>query len=272
MALYSDQHIHSLHSFDSKAKMADMADAAIKNKLSHITFTEHVDYDFPKSDKVPKGAFECNIDSYLYDLLCLREKYGNDLAIGFGVEVGLKESAESKNKNLVSSYDFDLVIASQHLLNNIDTYDAKCFDGLTDKQAISGYFEEMIKNIKSFNDFDVLGHMDYIVRTLPGGEGVYKPSDHLDYIDEILLYLINNQKSLEINTSALNKGFKNSNPHADIVKRYKEKGGELITIGSDAHSPENVGGNFAVANDILIDNGFKYMTVYCKRVPQMVKL
>ena len=72
-----------------------------------------------------------------------------------------------------------------------------------------------------------------------------------------------------INTSPLNKGLSQTNPCPEIVKRYRELGGEIITIGSDAHTAVNVGGHFDAARDILLSSGFKYYTVFTDRKKEM---
>lgn len=272
MAILADQHMHSEHSFDSEAGMDKMIESAINKGLNQICFTEHNDYDYPVSENFPKDCWNCNVDAYLYDLLTTRDNYEGKIKVNFGLEVGLQESCVEKNQMLVNSNMFDFIIGSIHLVNKIDTYEPVYFEGKSTKQAIDEYFEAMLKNIKLFNDFDVLGHMDYIVRTLPAGEDAYKPSDYTDYIESILDFLIKNGKGIEINTSALVKGFKMPNPHMNIIKRYKEKGGEIITVGSDAHTPENIAGKFNVAEDILKAAGFDYYTVFKYRIPTNVKL
>ena len=84
-------------------------------------------------------------------------------------------------------------------------------------------------------------------------------------IDPILSYLIDNEKGIEINTAGLTKGLKDANPCKDIIKRYRELGGEIITIGSDAHKPEDVGANFNDAKKLLIDAGFSHFNVFSGR-------
>lgn len=273
MAILADQHIHTNHSFDSKIPMEAQVLSAIEKGLNHICFTDHNDFDYPVSEDYPEGAWELNTDSYLYELLSLRGKYKDKIQIGFGIEIGLQESCFRKNAILARSHEYDFIIGSIHLVNNIDTYDPKFYEGKTIDEAIKEYYQTMIKNIKQFNNFDVLGHIDYINRKLPGGEGAYDFSKYIDYTDEVFDILLENEKGIEINTSAVKKyGFKNPNPCIDLVKRYKEKGGEIITVGSDAHVPENIAGRFDVAEEILKACGFKYISVFKDRVATYEKI
>ena len=88
MAILADQHIHTNHSFDSKTPMEAQVLSAIEKGLNHICFTDHNDFDYPVSEDFPEGAWELNTDSYLYELLSLREKYKDKIQIGFGIEIG----------------------------------------------------------------------------------------------------------------------------------------------------------------------------------------
>ena len=91
-------------------------------------------------------------------------------------------------------------------------------------------------------------------------------------MDEILHRLAESGKGLEVNTGALPHKLKELNPCTDIIKRYRELGGEIITVGSDAHSPERIGEGFDRAADILKSCGYKYYAVFAGRKPEFVKL
>lgn len=272
MPILADQHMHSSYSFDSKSSLREMVESAIAKGLTHINITEHNDFEYPESEMFPKGSWDLNVDSYLYELLKLRSEYEDKITIGFGIEIGMQECAFRKNAVLGRSHEFDFVIGSIHLVNGIDTYEPRYFEGKTVKQAVDEYYEAMLRNLRQFTNFDVLGHMDYIARTIPGGESNYNAMDYKNYIDEVINILLENEKGIEINTSSLwKKGFSQPNPCIDIVKMYKEKGGEIITVGSDAHKPENIAGAFDVAEDILKECGYKYYSVFKDRIPTYVK-
>ncbi len=272
MAILADFHLHSEHSTDSQAPIADMIQAAVNKGLKSICFTEHMDKGFPGCEKYPAPAFEVNVDSYLYDLLTKKKQFEKDIEVYFGLEMGLQESAFRDNAIIAKSHEFDFIIGSIHLVDGKDPYDPDFFKEVTGKAAVTNYFKATLANIKKFQNFDILGHMDYIARKLPEGEDFFKPSDYSDLLDEILTFLIENEKGIELNTSPLVKGFKNPNPHIDILKRYKELGGDRITVGSDAHKPENVGAKFDVAEEILKSLGYKYYCVYSNRIANYQKL
>lgn len=273
MPIISDFHMHSSFSTDSDTPLRDMVESAISKGLTKICITEHQDHGYPYNSTFPEQSWMLNVDSYLYELLNLREEYKDKIDIGFGIEIGMQEHVLRENAITARSHEFDFIIASIHVVNGYDTYDHKYFDGRNVDDCVRDYFKATLNNIKKFNNFDVLGHCDYIVRTVPGGESVYSYNKFSDCIDPILEYLIENEKGIEINTSQLRKdGFKNPNPCPDIIKRYKELGGEIITIGSDAHVPRDVAGKFNEAEEILKAAGFSYYTVFSQRVAEFIKI
>lgn len=268
MAIIADSHLHSYFSGDSNTPMTEIIESAIQKGLKIITFTEHMDYDFPISEQDPPGHFEVNTDSYLYELLKNRSKYEDKIKILFGIELGLQPSCVRKNIMLQKSHEFDFIIGSAHLCHGKDPYYKDFYEGRTEHEAFVEYFNSVIENINAFHYFDVLGHLDYISRYCPSKGADYHYVDYADLLDEILRLLISNEKGIELNTSNLWRGYSEPNPSVDIIRRYKELGGEIITIGSDSHNVSNVGACFDTARDILINVGFKYYCIFENRLPE----
>jgi histidinol-phosphatase (PHP family) len=159
-----------------------------------------------------------------------------------------------------------------HLLQNRDPYYKYAFEGLTDTQAYRLYFETYLENIKIFHDFDALGHLDYVVRYGRDKEKSYRCADYWDVLDEILKNLVEYDKALEINAAGYRKNLGFPNPHGDIIKRFKELGGDKVTVGCDAHKPSHIGWGLKQAEDLLLDCGFRYYTQYKQRRPEFVKI
>ena len=269
--------MHSHHSGDSEASMESMIERSIELGLDTICFTEHQDFNYAKSPEgeteyCDENAFMLNSDSYLYELLGLREKYRDKIRIEFGVEVGLQKSCVKKNLIFCRDHEYDFIIGSLHLVDGQDPYYKQFFEGRDEKDVLKQYFTEYLENIKKFHNFDVLGHLDYIVRYLPSGTREYNYADYGDIIDEIFRYLIDNEKGIEINTKAMSKGMKEFHPCIAALKRYRELGGEIVTVGSDAHKPENIADHFDKVPDVLKEAGFNYYCIYENRLPEYHKL
>ena len=164
------------------------------------------------------------------------------------------------------------MIGSFHLLDGKDPYYPDSFPELGDRELYRAYFQEIERNLRKFHSFDSLGHLDYVVRYGKRKEQDYKWREYMDEIDAILRLLIRYQIALEINTGGLKYGLGLSNPHPEILKRYRELGGELVTVGSDAHEPRYIGYGFDVVKDLLGHAGFRYYTRFENRRPVCVPL
>lgn len=271
MAIKADYHMHSSFSGDSNAPMEDMAKRALELGLTHICLTEHYDPDYVY-DFGEEGMFELNTDSYLYELLKVKNKYAGQIEIGFGVELGLQPHLKKQLALYAKSYDFDFIIGSSHICNRKDPYYPDFFEGRSEDKAHHEYFEAVLECVKSLPYFDVYGHLDYVVRYGPTKNDGYTYQKHSDVFDSILTTLIDNEKGLEVNTGGFRSGLNQPNPCTDILKRYRELGGEIITVGSDAHEPKDIAADFDKVCDILKECGFRYYCVFRNRIPEYLKL
>lgn len=272
MSITADVHVHTTYSGDAKATMDEMIQKAISLGMKQICFTDHNDFDYPYREHDKPDMFLLNTDAYLFDILRAREKYAGQIKILFGVELGLAPEIKRKNLILAKSHEFDFIIGSSHLCHGRDPYYADFYENRDEKSAYREYFESILENVKGFTQFDVYGHLDYVVRYGPTKNANYKYEDHADVIDEILRILIENEKGIEINTGGFRCDIGTTNPCREIVKRYKELGGEIITVGSDAHSTEYLQDHFEDAAQMLKDIGFKYYCVFENRIPEFIKL
>ena len=266
--MYSDYHIHSHNSFDSEQDSEEIIKRCIELNMEEMCFTDHNDFNWP----IDGENFDLDTKKYYEELLPLRDRYANKIQVNIGVKCGLDSSNKALNMALINYNPFDFVIGSCHIVDSMDPYYPEFFEGRTDRSAFERYFEVLCESIDSFIDFDVLGHLDYIVRYSPNKAANYSPSDYSDYIDYVLKKIIENGRGIEINTSALAKGLAFTNPCPEILSRYKELGGEVITIGSDAHKAPFIGSYFDKAGELLLKAGFSYYTVFTERKPTFKKL
>lgn len=266
--MYSDSHMHTRYSKDSSANPEEMIEAAVKMGLPSICFTDHMDKDY----FVDGEEFVFDLQKYFEEMSDLKERYKEQIQIRIGVEIGLQPHLKDYYAELTQKWPFDFVIGSIHVVDGKDPYYPEFFEGKSDAKAYLETMEETIKNIKIFSDFDTLGHLDYVVRYGKNQAKEYAYQTMSDQIDEILRYLIQNGKGLELNTAGLKYGLSFAHPHPDVLKRYQELGGEIITIGSDGHKPEHIGYDFDKIKAILSKCGFKYYTEFIKRKPKFLKI
>lgn len=276
LSIRSDCHMHTEFSTDSQASVRSMLDAAAECGLDAVCITDHMDLDFPpqEGEVIAPGEtpFLFDADAYFRTLAPLKEAYGGRLDVRIGIEIGLQPHLGERYRELVRDYPFDYVIGSVHLIRGLDPYYGKFFEGRPDAEAYREAFRETLRCLDGVSDFDALGHLDYVVRYGKYQAEEYSYRMFADEIDAILKKLIDMGKALEMNTAGLKYGLGFPNPHPDVMRRYRELGGESVTVGADAHRPEHVGYDFSLAADILKSCGFRYYTEYIGRRPVSVKI
>ena len=263
-----DTHMHSQFSGDSDAPQEDMILTAIDAGLRGICFTDHLDIDYPDD----ATAFLLDLPNYTASVLALQNKYHDKFPVLLGIELGLQPHLADVHQDLLAQYPFDFVIGSSHVVHGFDPYYPAFYEGRKETDCYREYFESILENIHAFDGFDVYGHIDYVVRYGPTKNVNYDWKQYQDVIDEILKLLIEKGKGIEINTGGFKYGLGHPSPTEDIICRYRELGGEIITIGADAHAPQHIGFDFKKVPDILKNAGFDYFTVFKNRNPEFIKL
>ncbi len=263
-----DYHNHTNFSADCEATAESMIEKAIELGLSYLCITDHMDPDmnFPDMD------FTFDLPEYFSKHREWNERYGDKINILTGIELGLQPHIGKDLQQILASGQFDFVIGSAHLCDGIDPYFPEYWEGKTEYQGTYRYFEYMLECINAFDDFDVFGHVDYIVRYGPTKAENYSYQKYKEILDEVLKSLISKNIGLELNTAGLKYGLGFAHPHTDILKRYRELGGEIITVGSDGHKPEHLAYDFHKVPDILKEAGFTYYTMFKDRKPEFIKL
>lgn len=265
--MYKDCHVHTKISHDGISFMQDYLNISAQKGVDEITFTEHYDV----YDGLKTNLKTLDVANYFSSYQKVKETANTK--INFGIEIGLQPDISNNVKNLVSNYPFDFIIGSSHITCKKDmAMDKSFFYGLTRKEAYLRYFNEVLQNIKIYDEFDVYGHLDYVVRY--GGYGI-KTIEYLEFadiLDAILLELIKKDKGIEINTSGLRYGLPYPHPNIEIIKRYKELGGKIITIGSDAHKVEDLAKDFDLVYDILRSLNIGEIAVFHNRIPNFISI
>ena len=259
-----DFHMHSRVSFDGRDTGETLAKAALVKGLKEICFTDHLDYD-------PLGQMGC----MAFDTATYSAEYDHleipGLTIRRGMEFGMTTDNVAQFKEDLRRRPFDFVLGSIHFVDDLDVYFEPWWRGKTVFQAERRFLEATLECVQIHDDFDVLAHLTYISKTPchPAPRPV-PYAEHRELIDGILKVLADKGKGLEMNTSGLDRcgGFL---PTADIFRRFKELGGEVITVGSDAHTADRVGQYSFEACDILKDI-FGYVCTFENRKPVFHKL
>ena len=270
--MFYDSHTHTLNS-DGRNTVDEMCDTAIKKGIFGISITDHADMNF---------FFERNtlekINKSIADIEAAKCMFGDQLKIFSGVELGEYLYNPILAKKVLSSNEFDTILCSVHYLPDGKwsvPYNRVNFatEGTDEEnhQYIDQYFDLLLKTVSAF-DFNVLAHIICPARYMTHKYG--RITDIMKCKDKICLILkeiIKKQAALELNSIGLN-----TKPYAkqyeEVLRLYRELGGRLITIGSDAHSAEGIAVNFDLAKQILESCGFTSYCYFEKKEPITIKL
>ena len=268
--MLSDFHVHTSFSADSKTPAREQIEAAIRLGMKEICITDHHDYGTKEMSHID---YTVDIPSYFQALQELAHEYRDRITIRSGIELGLMLREKDHLETLAASIPADFIIGSNHFIDGYDVYDKNFYaDNGSEQAAYLRFFESSLSRVKALDCFDSLGHLDYVVRYGPTKNANYRPADYMDLIDEILRTLIHKGKALECNTAGFKYGLGHLHPYEEILKRYHDLGGELLTVGSDGHRPHEVGGYFEQTTEILKSCGFRYYTVFRGRKPEFLPL
>lgn len=264
-----DSHVHSSFSGDSEMPAETACDTAIRLGLEGIAFTDHLDIDYPDFDV----SFLIDFEQYTSVMDGIKSRFDSRLKVLKGVEVGIQPHVIEETDETVKKHDFDFVIASIHIIDRLDPYCGEYFKNKTSKHhAFMRYLEEILLSVTRFDNFDVVGHIGYIRRYCSYEDRTLRYADYSDIVDSILKTAISKDKGIEVNTSGFRGDLNSPIPDFDIITRYRELGGEILTMGSDAHAPGHIALNFPYVKDMLKSIGFKYLTHFEKRVPVFDKI
>ena len=269
-----DTHTHSQFSIDGKRTTVQAsALSAYEKGLAGICFTEHYDFFVPLDECCTETIQPQDFDilGQQAEIDRVQGLYTDGFKVLKGIEVGMSEESREKAAEVMSANSFDQIIASVHYLEKSDPYYGGYFKGKDCRQAYGNYLETIYREAIALKDFDIIGHYDYVARYAPYPQDSITYKEFGDIFDTLFRYLIENGKGLEINTKSCtgSKGRKTVIDQ-DILIRYREMGGEIISLGSDSHIATCVADGFAQAAAMLRSLGFRWTSHYEKR--QLVQL
>lgn len=259
-----DFHMHSDFSEDCSTPMEATIESAIAKGFSQICFTEHVDYDYPD----PDFTFDLDTVNYEKKIREMQEKYAGQITVKKGIEIGIQPHLFERYHKLLNKESFDFIICSMHASDKKDLHNGDFFAGRTPEEAYQFYYEELLYCVERFDRYSILGHIDLVKR--------YKKLDSdrnfHDIIGEIFKTIIPKGKGIEVNASGFAYGLGSPMPSRDILELYYDLGGEIITIGSDAHKAEHVGHRFDEILAMLVDIGFENIATFTNEEPTLHKI
>ncbi|MDI3342069.1 MAG: histidinol-phosphatase HisJ family protein [Sphaerobacter sp.] len=260
-----DYHVHTRFSFDGRLPLDAVCEAALARGILEVCTTDHADF-------VP-GDAGCGYfqpAAFFAELEQCRARYDGRLTLRAGVEIGEAHRYPAEVARLTAGFPFDFVIGSLHYVGDDFVMTPRYFAERSAREAYTAYFTELLALARA-GDFDVLGHLDVPKRY---GVAVHGPFDERDYEEEIRAVLracIERGIGIEINTGTTRRAGVPS-PGPEALRWYREMGGEILTIGSDAHRAEHIGYELAQAVALARAAGFTHLTRFEARQPRFIPL
>lgn len=262
-----DYHTHSNYSSDGHNTIMEMCQSAIKKGLKEIAITDH----FEPSLADERCMFY-NQKGYWAYMTKAKNAFRDKLRIKLGVELGQPHLFSEATESLLKDFPYDYVLASVHKLPEGMDVSELDYSSIGEEELCSMYLQQ-IRHLILWNNFNCIGHLDLIKRY---SAAVYKRNISLtcqyELLKEVLRLAIVSGKGIEINTSGLRQAPKETLPGLDVLKLYKELGGEILTMGSDAHFAEDVGKGLDIALAQAREAGFRYITVFTDRKPEWISI
>ena len=259
-----DMHTHSDNSPDAHHSVSLLCEHAIKRGVRGVAITDHCE-----CNAFYRDGYNITYLQSLFETAKARSIFEGQLIVLLGIELGQPTHDFKIASKIVSRASLDFVLASMHnLKNRQDFYHLDYKKSENDPHTLLlEYFDELLDTI-SWGNFDSLAHLTYPLRYITGRDKIQVDINRYgEQIEQVLKGLIEKGKALEINTSGLRGEMGVTLPDIDIIKWYKELGGELITIGSDAHSAADIGSGIDTGMTFAKEAGFKYITLYKQRTP-----
>ncbi len=262
-----DYHMHSTYSIDGHNTIMELCKSAVNRGIREIAITDHFE---PCISDVNCSYYDQK--GYWADITKAKQAFKGKLKIKLGVEMGQPHLFPKVSNDILADFPYDFVLASAHKLPKGMDVSAVDYTRISEEEVCAMYLRQL-KDLVSRSDFDCIGHLDLIKRY---SAAVYKKNITLacqyELLKEVLKLTISQGKGIEINTSGLRQTPKETMPGLDVLRLYRELGGEILTMGSDAHFAEDVGKGVAEAAEQATEAGFRFITVFNSRRPEMVSI
>lgn len=264
-----DYHTHTHASPDGFHSAQEMAEAAVRAGLSELVITDHFDV---AEEPIPEYAdFVFDLEKLKREVYAAAAAYRGRVTVKLGIELGQGHHIPEMAQELLSGAEFDFVLGSLHNLYRQTDYYFVDYASADLAALIQAYTEDLYRMAASA-DFDVAAHLTYPLRYIKSYDPNFDLRPFYDDFAQVMKKLIERGKGLEVNTSTLRKGLGFTMPPDGLLRLYRELGGEILTVGSDAHTTQDVGCDIAGTRRHLAELGFRYLAVYERREPRFLNL
>ena len=268
MRLY-DQHTHSRNSRESGtiSSVEELCRSGMEAGLSGIVVTDH--YDIRRR---PREVVTEQLRDSVEEILQTRERLDDRFYLGLGIELGEGHHDRSESAAAVALGDFDLVLGSLHNLRDMRDFYYIGKDRIDKRGLFRQYLAEQMEMLH-WGGYDVLAHLTYPFRYYMLGVDTPDIREFEEELRVLFTRMAEQGKGLEVNTSGLCRPeHGRTMPELWELRLFRACGGEIVTVGSDAHDHHHVGNGIAAGTELLREAGFCYQALYRQRKPDMIPI
>lgn len=277
-----DCHTHTQFSMDSEADINECIEKAVSLGLSAYAITDHCECNawyekehYTDTDNMDWFNYSADFENSVNAVTALKEKYGKKINLICGVEMGQATQDTEIAEKIASDKRLDFIIGSMHQIKSEKDFYYIDYENMSMDEIYSlleRYFKEVYQMCR-MDCFDVLGHLTYCMRYMKCRNGINPDISRFDdIIAECFRTLAHNGKGIEINTSGIRQGFGDVFPSLKYVKLFKDMGGEIISVGSDSHTPEDIGMNISDGIEVAKNAGFSRLCYFRERKPHFINI
>ena len=267
-----DLHVHSNVSDDCTAPMEESVQRAIALGLDGLCFTDHLNLIIPQTSDQPDPNGFLDWQKSYEKIQKVRESYGSRLEILHGMELAELTLDEERGRSFLTAPGIDYLLCAAHMARGFPDFYWMTFPDLAFcKHIMALYLDENIRLAK-LQLADVLAHIGYPNRYMIHQGFSVDIMDYEGQLRQLFTLMVQSGQGLELNTSGLRQGADMTFPHLPALKLYRACGGEIVTIGSDAHKAKDVGSHIKDGEELLRQAGFRYTTIFRQRKPHFIKL
>lgn len=272
MALLTDFHVHTEISHDGRSSWYDMVMAEYRAGVRYLCVTDHCDTVHWRTRELNPGCLEIpRREREMFEQY--RDLLPRDLNLRLGMEAGEVHYHPELLPRLTEAPWLDFILGSFHITKQYGDYYLLDYGDPAFRAELWDIYLDNLQQIADLDFFDVMAHIGYWRRYAwkQGIDEGLSLERHGDRVEALLKTLIRNGRGVEVNCSGLRDGC-GPFPSEEILRLYRSLGGEIVTVGSDAHRTEDAAKCVAEGHELLQSIGFRYVTVFTRHRPEFIPL
>ncbi len=260
-----DYHLHTLFCNHATGGMERYIQSAIDLGLQEICFLDHLT--FQEAGQY-NAMFPLEVPMYVNAARRLARQYRDRISVRVGLEIDFSPRHADQCRNIVNTFDFDVVGSSVHFIDGEDVVSKRSAwaRGELSAEEVYPQYISILESMLDYDYFDVVCHLD-LPKKYNDRPSTRAVNGFLDLLEKIR----EKDLAVELNTSGFHYPVKETFPSPELLGRCAALHIPVVT-GSDAHAPDSVGRDFDQARDLLKAAGYRHLTGFSHRQREAVPL